>query len=95
MPKKVAARKKITTKFECLIYLSKDFIKENWCFYEVMFIYIKKGKFRLSAFFDFLKPENLDYETVYTALGYFMEIMVPFAKYEFSSSHTVQAMLEI
>lgn len=60
MPNKMAARKKYVGKFEPLLYLSKDFMKDNWCFYEILFIYIKKHKFPLLSFFQFLQPHNYD-----------------------------------
>ena len=63
------------------IFHSKEFMKDNWCFYENLFLFIYQGQLTFSHLLRFLDEEYYDVETVYTALGYFSEIMVPFAKY--------------
>ena len=89
----MANRKNYKEKYDPLIYLSKDFMKENWCFYEILFLYIKKHDFSFLTFYEFLHPQNYDPHTIHTALGYFREILIPFAKYSFSSSFSLTAAL--
>ena len=56
-------------------------MKNNWCFYEYLFLALYFKKLSLDVFFHFLEPEYHFEPTIPTALGYFSEIMVPFARY--------------
>lgn len=64
-------------------YRCKEFMKDNICFYEKLYFFARIGKLPLDNWFTFLRRQNFDKETIMTALGYFNEVMVPFAKYEF------------
>lgn len=48
----------------------------------------------LSDLFKFLRKDFYDKSTIVTALGYFSDVMVPFAKHEFSLSYDVKKALE-
>jgi hypothetical protein len=61
-------------------------MKDNWCFYEQMYIAARNKKLQFGVWFNFLRKEYFDKDTIYTALGYFADVMIPFAKYEFSGS---------
>jgi hypothetical protein len=41
-----------------------------------------------------LRKEFYDKTTIYTALGYFADVMVPFAKYDFSGSYNIMKSLQ-
>ena len=56
-------------------------MKDNWCFYEQLYIAARNKKFSFSSVFNFLRKEYFDMDTIYTALGYFADVMIPFAKY--------------
>lgn len=56
-------------------------MKDNWCFYEQLYIAARNKKFSFSSIFNFLRKEYFDKDTIYTALGYFADVMIPFAKY--------------
>ena len=44
--------------------------------------------------FNFIRPSFFDKQTIHTALGYFADVMIPFAKYEFGGSfHLGQELL--
>lgn len=64
-------------------------MKDNIAFYEKLYLFACSGQLPLSGWFNFLRKEYFDSETILTALGYFAEVMVPFAKYEFPVSSTL------
>ena len=70
-------------------------MKENWYFYEILSLNIRKNDFSFLTFFQFLQSQNDDPHTIHTALGYFGKILTPFAKYSFSTSFSLTAALQI
>ena len=86
IPKQIVKRKKIKANVESYPYQCREFLKDNWCFYEQLYIAIRKKKIEFRNLFKFLHPEYYDKTTIYTALGYFSDVFGPFLKYEFSGS---------
>lgn len=56
-------------------------MKDNWCFYEQLYIALRAKKMQLSKLFDFVREAHFEKDTIYTALAYFADVMIPFAKY--------------
>lgn len=54
-----------------------------------MYIFTRLGKFNFKSIFNFVREQFFDERTIYTALAYFSDVMIPFAKYEFCSSHNL------
>lgn len=88
-PKLIAKRKKIKSSLDFFPFRCKEFIKDNIPFYEQLYLYARAGKLPINIWFNFLRKECADQETILTALGYFAEVMIPFAKYEFSASSSL------
>jgi hypothetical protein len=70
-------------------------MKNNWCFYEQVYMASRNKKLEFKIWFNFLRKEFFDPECVETALGYFVEVMFPFAKHEFSMSFNLSKSLEV
>lgn len=96
LPKQVVKKKKIkaNVNVDSYPYQCREFMKDNWCFYEQMYIAARNKKLQFGIWFNFLRKEYFDKDTIYTALGYFADVMIPFAKYEFSGSFNLTQSLE-
>lgn len=57
----------------------KDFVTDNFNFYEYLYIKAFDKTINLDIWFEFLDEEKL--ETFPTALGYFIEMFLPFIRY--------------
>lgn len=64
-------------------------MKDNILFYEKLYVAALNSRLPMALIFNFLRTEHFDSETVLTALGYFGEVFIPFAKYEFSTSNSL------
>lgn len=95
MPKLVIARKKIKTNVDTYPYYCREFMKDNWCFYEQMYIAARNKKIQFKNVFNFLRKDFFNKDTILTALGYFADVMIPFAKYEFSGSFNLTKSLQV
>lgn len=89
LPKIVIKRTNIKGNYQQFPYRCKELMKNNWCFYEQVYISARNGRLPLTFWFKFLREEYRNESTLDTALGYFDEVMTPFAKYEFSGSMNV------
>lgn len=70
-------------------------MKDNITFYEQLYLYARSKKLPINLWFNFLRGDFYDRETILTALGYFAEVMIPFAKYEFSASTNLTQSVEL
>ena len=60
-----------------------------------MYIAARNKTIDFGRIFNFLRKDYFDKNTIYTALGYFADVFVPFAKYEFCGSFNLSKSLEI
>lgn len=70
-------------------------MRDNIPFYEQLYLSVRSNRLSINIWFNFLRKEYFDRETIYTSLGYFAEVMIPFAKYEFAASLNLTMSFEL